>query len=88
MTVTFVGTTTGSLSCVTAARRVTVASPDDPLPAGAVIEIDPPVALEPELVRVNVYVPWTGLVEVAEGSTLWIVGRSAFTTDSKVPVSL
>ena len=51
---TFAGTSMESLSCVTAAFRVTVALPGEPLPSGAVIEIDPLVAVEPALVKVNV----------------------------------
>ena len=87
MTVAFVGATMASLSCVTAAVRVTVALPGEPLPSGAVIEIDPPVATEPELVSVKV--PGTAPTDApALGSRLSIVGSRAFTTDSKVPVSL
>jgi len=54
MIVTFVGTSTDTLLCVTPACTVTVASPEDAPASGAVIEIDPPVATEPELVSVNV----------------------------------
>src|SRR5580704_9987261 len=79
MTVAPVGAVTASLLWVTVALRLTVASPEPLLPSGAVIEIDPAVATEPLLLSVNVYVPGTAPIEVpADGSTLSIVGRTAF----------
>jgi hypothetical protein len=54
ITVAPVGATMASLSCVTVALSPTVALPNPLLPSGAVIETDPPVAVEPAFVNVKV----------------------------------
>ncbi len=77
MTVASLGVATASLSCVTVACSVTVASPTETLPSGAVIEIDPPVATEPALVKVRVYVPRTGPALEADGSNGAMIGSIA-----------
>ena len=76
-----------SLLCVIVATSPTLVSCG--APPGAVIVMDAPVAVEPEFVRVSVYVPLTAAADAGSVVlvTVAIAGHTAFTIDARVPVS-